>query len=267
MSYESEKLLSPQDDTTIEPQQRQHRPSMRERLVRRPLPAILCLVGFWLIFRSAFVYNHHYCAHKGLLAPQWGAGMASADENATLVPLEAHIMSKCPDARDCLQMLVLPTMANVSDKVNFTLSYIGSVDPKSDEVSCMHGPGECLGNIIQLCAAEKYPDPKQYLGFANCMTSDYRDIPQRDLIEECAMEYGIDFETLNSCISDEGEGIDLLRASVERSRKLGVRKSCTVRLADKIRCIRDGAEWSECDEGSEPSELIADIEKLYNERN
>jgi hypothetical protein len=267
MSFDGEKLLLTEEDTIIGTQPCRPRLSIRERFIRRPLPAILCLVGLWLIFRSAFVYKHHYCAPKGLLAPQWGTHMATADANATLVPLEAHIMSKCPDARDCLQMLVLPTMANVSDKVNFTLSYIGSIDNKSDEVSCMHGPGECLGNIIQLCAAEKYPDPKQYLGFANCMTSDYREIPQRDLIEECAMEYGINFDTLNSCISDEGEGIDLLRASVERSRKLGVRKSCTVRLAGKIRCIRDGAEWSECDEGSLPSDLIADIDRLYNELN
>jgi hypothetical protein len=43
-----------------------------------------------------------------------------------LVPLEAHIMSKCPDARDCLEMLVLPTMQQVLDKVNFTLSFIGT---------------------------------------------------------------------------------------------------------------------------------------------
>lgn len=43
-----------------------------------------------------------------------------------LVPLEAHIMSKCPDARDCLRELVLPTMQRSFDKVNFTLSYIGT---------------------------------------------------------------------------------------------------------------------------------------------
>lgn len=42
------------------------------------------------------------------------------------VPLEAHIMSKCPDARDCLKMLVLPTMQQVYNKVNFTLSFIGT---------------------------------------------------------------------------------------------------------------------------------------------
>lgn len=42
------------------------------------------------------------------------------------VPLDVHIMSKCPDARDCLNKLVLPAMANVSDKVDFRLSMIGT---------------------------------------------------------------------------------------------------------------------------------------------
>ena len=77
------------------------------------------------------------------------------------------------------------------------------------------------------------------------------------------MEYGIDFPTLNACISDEGEGIDLLRASIERSRDAGVTKSCTVRLNNSIRCIRDGGVWSDCDGGSTVSDLVADIEREY----
>jgi hypothetical protein len=58
----------------------------------------------------------------------WGAsaGSEAGMKGGKLVPLEAHIMSKCPDARDCLQKLVLPTMQRVSEKVNFTLSFIGT---------------------------------------------------------------------------------------------------------------------------------------------
>jgi len=41
------------------------------------------------------------------------------------VPLEIHIMSKCPDAQDCLRDMILPAMQNVSDKVDFKMSYIG----------------------------------------------------------------------------------------------------------------------------------------------
>jgi hypothetical protein len=43
------------------------------------------------------------------------------------IPLEAHIMSKCPDARDCLHDLILPAMQQVEDKVDFTLSFIGQL--------------------------------------------------------------------------------------------------------------------------------------------
>jgi hypothetical protein len=57
-----------------------------------------------------------------------GMPCISAERTGTKspVPLEAHIMSKCPDARDCLKMLVLPTMQQVYNKVNFTLSFIGT---------------------------------------------------------------------------------------------------------------------------------------------
>lgn len=46
--------------------------------------------------------------------------------NSALVPLEAHIMSKCPDAKDCLRDLVVPAMEKVVDIVDFRLSFIGS---------------------------------------------------------------------------------------------------------------------------------------------
>ena len=46
--------------------------------------------------------------------------------NTTRVPLEIHLMSKCPDARDCLRNLVVPAMQQVADKVDFRLSYLGS---------------------------------------------------------------------------------------------------------------------------------------------
>lgn len=72
-------------------------------------------------------------------SPELQKTMASTK---ALVPLEAHIMSKCPDAKDCLRMLVLPTMQRVYDKVNFTLSYIGT-PTENDGVDCKHGPEEC----------------------------------------------------------------------------------------------------------------------------
>lgn len=173
-------------------------------------------------------------------------------------------MSKCPDAKDCLKDMVLPAMMRVIDKVNFTLSYIGT-PTENDGVACKHGPGECMGNILELCAHHLYPDPKIYLGFTMCLTRDYKSIPQRELVEDCALEHAIDFEKLNDCAAkDDGAiGMGMLRESVQRTANAGVTKSCTVRLNNEIYCIRDGGQWTDCPTGPAVNDLIIAVEKLY----
>lgn len=177
--------------------------------------------------------------------------------------------SKCPDALSCLQHLLIPALSqsNTLDKVNFTLSYIGT--PSDDGVACMHGPTECLGNILELCAQHDYPDPKVYLGFTLCLSKRYPEIPARELVEECALESGIDFGKLNDCASreDGAFGMGLLRKSVEHSKEVGAGISCTIRLNEEVRCVRDGGEWKQCPRGSAVGDLVKDIEKLYFERN
>ncbi|KAK3190468.1 hypothetical protein K4F52_003489 [Lecanicillium sp. MT-2017a] len=140
-----------------------------------------------------------------------------------LVPLEAHIISKCPDTRDALRKLILPAMQVIHEKVDFKLTYIGT--PTGDDgVECMHGPSECMGNIIELCARELYPDPKINLGFIMCLTKDYKNIPERTLVEDCALEHAIDIRELNECATrDTGaHGMDMLRKSVRRSAEVSI---------------------------------------------
>ncbi|KXT13315.1 hypothetical protein AC579_7225 [Pseudocercospora musae] len=182
------------------------------------------------------------------------------------VPLEAHIMSKCPDAKDCLHDLILPTMQRVGDHVDFRLSYIGNATDHDDGVECKHGQEECLGNIIELCAMEKYPDPKIYLGFTMCLTREYQRIPERALIEDCALEHGLDMDKIQECtVNEDGAlSVDLLKASFNRTRTAGVTKSCTVRLNNEIRCIRDGGEWKDCPRGHNVYDLVKDILDLSN---
>ena len=105
------------------------------------------------------------------------------------------------------------------------------------------------------------------LGFSTCMISSYTEIPARSLIEHCSSEHGVDFHALNGCISEEGKGLDLLRGSVDRSKNAGVKYSCTVRLDDNFRCIRDGGEWKDCEGGSKVEDLVGDVEKLYKAKN
>lgn len=142
-------------------------------------------------------------------------------------------------------------------------TYANRFDKNSDGVECMHGPSECLGNMIELCAARIYPDPKIYLGFANCLTTNYSLIPDQDLVRSCSFEHGISFDRVNKCLSDEGHGSELLRESFIRSQEGNVTKSCTVRLAGEVRCIRDGGKWYDCPGGSRVEDLVSDIEHLY----
>ena len=76
-----------------------------------------------------------------------------------------------------------------------------------------------MGNIIELCAQKLYPDPKTYLGFVMCLTRNYKQIPQRSLIEDCALEHAIDFDRLNDCAAeDDGAlGVGMLRDSIRRT--------------------------------------------------
>lgn len=79
-----------------------------------------------------------------------------------------------------------------------------------------------------LCAEALYPDPKTYLGFSMCLIKDYHNIPQRSLIEDCALEHAIDFGKLDECASkDDGAwGVEMLRNSVRRSSEVGWHYAC-----------------------------------------
>lgn len=238
--------------------------SLSNRSKRRRRQWLLLVVA--VIFSSLLLYRSytHLRRRVSLRSPRGNAIKATTIRPRKAVPLEAHIMSKCPDAKDCLHDLILPAMQRVQDKVDFKLSYIGRASSVDDSVECKHGPMECLGNMIELCAADLYPDPKIYLGFTMCLTREYERIPERTLIEDCALEHGIDFGRLNGCISrDDAYAAGLLRDSVRRSADAGVGVSCTIRLDNKVRCIRDAGRWKDCPGGSHVEDLVHDVEELY----
>lgn len=113
-------------------------PSTRQR--RRVFPRLIGLLGviscLWLTLH--WLPIHHLtlripsCRHH--TRPATGGQLFDGEKVATdpaladseRVPFEAHIMSKCPDARDCIRELVVPTMEKVSDKVDFELSFIAT---------------------------------------------------------------------------------------------------------------------------------------------
>lgn len=87
-----------------------------------------------------------------------------------------------------------------------------------------------MGNMIELCVADLYPDPKIYLGFTMCLFNDYKQVPQQELVNNCALEHGVETDRLDQCIQrDDGQySMDLLRQSIRRSKAANVTYSCTV---------------------------------------
>lgn len=96
----------------------------RGRTVRR------FFIGAWLTL-VAYVLLRIYIPSANVdTIPSDAFSYPSSLLNVTnKVALEVHIMSKCPDAKDCLKELVVPTMAKIHDKVDFRLSFIGSYGP------------------------------------------------------------------------------------------------------------------------------------------
>ncbi|EGP84253.1 uncharacterized protein MYCGRDRAFT_47511 [Zymoseptoria tritici IPO323] len=261
--------MKPSDEVLI-----QSRRAQRRRLAVR----FTLLAAFVFVCLRAFgpTFLRSSCStHLDTFSRSWRtdvtsqAPLASSNTKSKRVPLEAHIMSKCPDARDCLRDLVVPAIEKIKDKVDFRLSFIGWTDPHNDGVTCMHGQTECLGNLLELCAAKLYPQPKTYLGFTLCLSLSYPDIPARELVESCALESGIDKAKLEACTADDNGHLawGLLKKSFQRSEDANVTASCTVRLAEEVRCIRDAGEWKDCEGGSGVKDLVGDVERLYGERN
>ena len=130
---------------TPPPYERHHRSSSprqklssvyRDRFLRRLALLAACLTSLWLFSRhclfpvpESLVRYHDLDVAAAVIKEeqvQSTLGPEGTIHDTKKVPLEAHIMSKCPDAKRCLQDMVVPAMANVSDKVDFQLSYIGS---------------------------------------------------------------------------------------------------------------------------------------------
>ncbi|CAK0828579.1 unnamed protein product [Prorocentrum cordatum] len=71
-------------------------------------------------------------------------------DGASKASVELAVMSMCPDAVVCEQAFA-PVLKSMSDQVDLSLSYIGTRDERGAP-ACMHGAGECEGNVQQLCA-------------------------------------------------------------------------------------------------------------------
>ncbi|CAE7717145.1 unnamed protein product [Symbiodinium pilosum] len=160
------------------------------------------------------------------------------------VAVEFFVMSKCPDAKLCEQTF-LPVLQNLGKLVSVNFTYIADATPSQGpgqrSIQCMHGPGECLGNMQRLCVQKASRKEARLLHFAMCQDAGV--VP--DDGKACAVAAGFnaeEIEALQACWSGQE---DLLSASAERATALSIKTSCTLRVDSKVFCVHDG-DWKDC---------------------
>lgn len=109
-------------------------PIMLSRSRNRSRPPLAVIVSIVLLMWLSLTYLPSLPSRRSNRASQdgeiqWVHSITDPESQANksrLVPLEAHIMSKCPDAKDCLRDLVVPAMEKIVDMVDFNVSFIGT---------------------------------------------------------------------------------------------------------------------------------------------
>ncbi|CAF3735040.1 unnamed protein product [Rotaria socialis] len=179
------------------------------------------------------------------------------------VRVEFFVMSKCPDAMKC-ETLFLPSLLKLSSIVNFTVSFIAG-ETQLNEFSCMHGTDECLGNKQQLCIQNMYSQAV-FIKYLQCQSKHFYTIPHTG--EQCAKttsENIIQWSDVQSCVNSNRAN-QLFHKSLERTRSMSVKKSCTIYLNEQFWCMHDGF-WSNCGEGRDEMSFIRAICSRYNGKN
>jgi hypothetical protein len=183
------------------------------------------------------------------------------------VRVDLYVMSKCPDAARCFPVFA-EVLNVVGDIVAIETDYITRGLDASGKLICPHGDGECMGDKQQLCARRQAEDTamgrhqKDWYKFVACHTGDFTSIPDPKLVEKCAKEAGMDAEDIIKCASSK-LGEELLLASAEKTKASGAKKSCTIHVSGKQRCIVDGGQWQDCDGGHEVKDFVATICEEY----
>ncbi|POW18126.1 hypothetical protein PSHT_06201 [Puccinia striiformis] len=214
--------------------------------------------------------------------------LTGSPDRRKLVPVVLGVMSKCPDAQKSVLSLYLTylclllsrlylvhsstpfgglvcedvfdkVLAEVADKVDILLTYIGEIDPSAEYgVRCRHGNIECKGDIQQLCYRNRFPKLHDWWGFIQCENyAGLARVGDEELAKSCARVNGHDWDSDVKDCTTGSQGRQLLESSIEHAKQLRIRRN------HKLICIRDGV-WKNCDDGHEVADFVKYIEHEFD---
>ena len=133
------------------------------RLCSSLLPLLLLLAATV----SGFVLDLHYSTSR----------LVTMDDTPVLV--ELYYESLCPGCRNFISTMLFPTFDKLRDTgiVKFGLFPYGNAGQTQNKdgswnITCQHGPEECLGNLLEVCLMHYLAwDPDLYVPVISCMES------------------------------------------------------------------------------------------------
>ncbi|KNE98498.1 hypothetical protein PSTG_08237 [Puccinia striiformis f. sp. tritici PST-78] len=190
--------------------------------------------------------------------------LTGSPDRRKLVPVVLGVMSKCPDAQICEDVFD-KVLAEVADKVDILLTYIGEIDPSAEYgVRCRHGNIECKGDIQQLCYRNRFPKLHDWWGFIQCENyAGLARVGDEELAKSCARVNGHDWDSDVKDCTTGSQGRQLLESSIEHAKQLRIRRSCSIFINHKLICIRDGV-WKNCDDGHGVADFVKYIEHEFD---
>eukprot|EP01090_Pellita_catalonica_P022136 TRINITY_DN8486_c0_g1_i1.p1 TRINITY_DN8486_c0_g1~~TRINITY_DN8486_c0_g1_i1.p1 ORF type:complete len:205 (+),score=14.26 TRINITY_DN8486_c0_g1_i1:19-633(+) len=142
-----------------------------------------------------------------------------------LVQFESFEMSKCPYTAVWKKKFEETVMKaeGIAEILNLTEYFVA--EDHGGKFECLHGAGECQGNMILICAYDISPANLKWWDMSVCMQagSAYQNIPSN--AEHCAETAGLDYTSILDCVKTKGP--DLFRRDIAYSQKMGVKNTPT----------------------------------------
>jgi len=172
--------------------------------------------------RSSFLF----LVVTGLVACCCLIAVADAQDKVNILAFE---MSRCPFCSAWKQNFNDQVMMQegLPDILNITEWFAGTTLNSNGTFTCFHGPGECVGNKILLCARNLTGEasPWGWWNLGVCMQTNYTGVPGDAPM--CAMKVGLDWDTINDCANGD-LGTILLTESVQLANQYKVTETPTI---------------------------------------
>ncbi|XP_045116406.1 gamma-interferon-inducible lysosomal thiol reductase-like [Portunus trituberculatus] len=126
----------------------------------------------------------------------------AAPANSKKTKVSVYYESLSPKSKAFFTEQLYPVWLDLKEYIAVDLYVYGRtterVDATGYKFECIHGPEECVGNVMMMCAKINIPTVEQYMGFSNCIMDEFKGAAKS---MDCATQFAIDHTPIEQCAS------------------------------------------------------------------